>query len=307
MQNIPIPPNILKAPKQIKKQPVKISKFPSQNIMAVMPRVEPRTRVPMDKEMEIKRRELLVYDITRKRIMFSDVNENMRRVIVDWMFEVCNLFQIKNGLNMEIWFLAVEYLDIMLSSSPVPINKKNLQAVGVSCLVIAEKVIAVQVHDIDDYVDITNNSISKKIILKWEKVILDTLQWIVYLPTIYWFIGFFADQLQLPKDIVTQLMIYATEYGVTAIHFPEYMPFCLPSEIADACLRFAIMELFPEYQYNPFSKNHKNDECLRKICSIISTKRENIVGKYNKWLEKKFKRSFAPWNIQFDSCDKMTY
>lgn len=61
----------------------------------------------------------------------TDLNSTMRQILVNWLMEVANDYELKSGTI----FLAINYVDRFLSSMSVVRNK--LQLVGISCLLIA--------------------------------------------------------------------------------------------------------------------------------------------------------------------------
>jgi cyclin A len=56
----------------------------------------------------------------------------MRSILIDWLIDVANHFD----LNQETLHLAITYVDIYLSKTPVEKNK--LQLVGVTAMKMAE-------------------------------------------------------------------------------------------------------------------------------------------------------------------------
>lgn len=78
-------------------------------------------------QMEAKRRPLSDYlEKTQK-----DITSNMRGVLVDWLVEVAEEYK----LLPDTLYLTVSYIDRLLSLTPI--NRKDLQLLGVSSMLIA--------------------------------------------------------------------------------------------------------------------------------------------------------------------------
>lgn len=61
----------------------------------------------------------------------ADLNEKMRAILIDWLVEVCDEWQLEG----EVFFLAVNYLDRYLALKPTV--RSRLQLAGVTCLLVA--------------------------------------------------------------------------------------------------------------------------------------------------------------------------
>ena len=84
------------------------------------------------------------------------LSERMRRVLVDWLVEVQVCFQIQSATL----HLAVYYLDRYLVEGTEPIDRRNLQLLGVACLRHAEQICeaAVGVAPIERYASYTDST-----------------------------------------------------------------------------------------------------------------------------------------------------
>lgn len=99
----------------------------------------------------------------------KDVNENMRRILVDWLLRVHYNFK----LSAETFFLAVSITDRYLSK--VQAHKLNLQLIGVTALLIASKYEDIYAIEIKSIVLICNKTYKREEILDMELSILITL------------------------------------------------------------------------------------------------------------------------------------
>ena len=86
----------------------------------------------------------------------SDITNPMRCILVDWLVEVCDEF----NLLPETLYLAVLYVDRYLSV--VNVLRTNLQLVGVTCLYIAAKFEEIFPPDIKEFAYITDDTYTKR-------------------------------------------------------------------------------------------------------------------------------------------------
>jgi len=101
----------------------------------------------------------------------DDLRPNMRKIVVDWMFEVC----VEQEREEEVFPLAVNYLDRFLES--VRIRRTVFQKVGVTCMFLASKLKETLPMTAEKLVEYTDNSITLEDLLDQELEILHTLKW----------------------------------------------------------------------------------------------------------------------------------
>lgn len=165
-------------------------------------------------------------DYMRKQ---PDINGNMRTVLVDWIVEVCEEYR----LNTETLYLAVSYVDRFLSIMSVVRSK--LQLVGTSAMFIAAKLEEIYPPDVADFVYITDDTYTKKQVLRMEQLILRALSFDVCAPTPHIFVNLFAVMENL-SDPVRHLAMYLCELSLLySTPFLQY----LPSRVAAAALAYA--------------------------------------------------------------------
>lgn len=85
-----------------------------------------------------------------------DITCGMRAILVDWLVEVADEFQ----LDPQTLFLSVAYVDLYLSH--ISVARSKLQLVGTTCMYLAAKVEEIDPPEIGQFAYITDNTYSKK-------------------------------------------------------------------------------------------------------------------------------------------------
>ncbi|XP_074651270.1 G2/mitotic-specific cyclin-A-like [Tubulanus polymorphus] len=157
-----------------------------------------------------------------------DITNSMRSILVDWLAEVAEEYK----LHRETLHLAVNYIDRFLSQMSVLRGK--LQLVGAASMFLAAKFEEIYPPDVGEFVYITDDTYSKKQVLRMEHLILKVLSFEVAVPTIHCFTDWFLTQLH--SDEKTQSL--ASYLGdLTLVDSEPYLKY-LPSVIsaASVCL-----------------------------------------------------------------------
>jgi len=128
-------------------------------------------------------------------ILQYEVTEQMRGILVDWLSEVTEEY----NLTLTTLFLTVNYIDRILEVLQVPRSK--LQLLGVSCMLIASKFEEIHPPLVDDFVYITDTTYSRDEILQTELIALNTLKFSLTVCTIKNFITRFLwiSEVREPK------------------------------------------------------------------------------------------------------------
>ncbi|KAJ0231887.1 Cyclin-A3-4 [Hirschfeldia incana] len=140
------------------------------------------------RQMEVKPKQRPLPDYMEN--VQKDVTPTMRGVLVDWLVEVAEEYK----LLSETLHLTVSYIDRFLSLKTV--NKKRLQLLGVSAMLIASKYEEISPPKAEDFCYITDNTFSTQDVVKMEADILLTLQFELGRPTINSFIRRFTSVAQ---------------------------------------------------------------------------------------------------------------
>ncbi|CAA3005532.1 G2 mitotic-specific cyclin-2-like [Olea europaea subsp. europaea] len=135
-----------------------------------------------------------------------DINERMRAILIDWLIEVHHKFELRE----ETLFLTVNLIDRFLAKQTVV--RKKLQLVGLVAMLLACKYEEVSVPVLDDLVLISDKAYTRKEVLDMEKLMLNTLQYNLSVPTAYVFIRRFLKAAQFDRKVGTCSLCFVTTY-----------------------------------------------------------------------------------------------
>nr|XP_058132924.1 cyclin-A1 isoform X2 [Dasypus novemcinctus] len=124
------------------------------------------------REAETRRRPKAHY--LRKQ---PDITEAMRAILVDWLVEVGEEYR----LRAETLYLAVNFLDRFLSCMSVLRGK--LQLVGTAAVLLASKYEEIYPPEVDEFVYITDDTYTKRQLLRMEHLLLKVLAFDLTVPT----------------------------------------------------------------------------------------------------------------------------
>ncbi|XP_010526843.1 PREDICTED: cyclin-B2-1-like isoform X2 [Tarenaya hassleriana] len=213
-----------------------------------------------------------------------DINEKMRAILIDWLIEVHDKFDLMN----EMLFLTVNLIDRFLSKQAVA--RKKLQLVGLVAMLLACKYEEVSVPFISDLVLISDKAYTKKDILEMEKTMLNTLQFNVSFPTPYPFLARFLKAAQSDKklEITASFLIELALVEYEMLQFP-------PSLLAAAAVYTAQCTLHGFRQWNStceFHSRYSEDqlmECSRKMVTFHERAASGkLTGVHRKYCSSKF-------------------
>lgn len=148
-----------------------------------------------------------------------DINERMRAILVDWLIEVHYKFE----LMEETLYLTINLIDRFLAIQPVV--RKKLQLVGVTAMFLACKYEEVSIPVVKDLVLITDKAYTGKEVVEMEKLMINTLQFNLSVPTAYVFMKRFLKAAQSDKK-VELLSFFMTELCLVeyeTLRFPPSM------------------------------------------------------------------------------------
>ena len=115
-------------------------------------------------EIQFRRRDYLE--------ILHELDPKKRRILLDWIMEVCCLFRFKR----ETYHLTVVLIDLYLSQIKT-LSIKNFQLVGVTCLFIAAKNEEIIIPCVQNFAQSTNYAYISKQIFEYELIVLNHLGW----------------------------------------------------------------------------------------------------------------------------------
>lgn len=214
----------------------------------------------------------------------SDINERMRAILIDWLVEVHHKFD----LQQETLFLTVNLIDRFLAKQSVV--RKKLQLVGLVAMLLACKYEEVSVPVVDDLVFISDKAYSRTEILEMEKLILNTLEFNMSVPTPYVFLKRYLKAAQSEIKL-EQMSFYLMELCLVEYEMIKFTP----SFLAAASVYTAQCSLYGLKQWSKTCEWHTNyteDQLLE--CSRMMVKCHEkagtgrLTGVYRKYNTSKF-------------------
>jgi len=158
-----------------------------------------------------------------------DITQTMRSILVDWLVEVADEYK----LQPETMYLAVSYIDRFLSTMSV--LRSKLQLVGTAAMFIAAKYEEIYPPDATEFVYITDDTYTKRQVLRMEHLILKVLAFDLTPPTIFYFVNRFTST-SGASDKIKHLSLYLGE--LTLMEADPYLKFS-QSQIAAAAVSIA--------------------------------------------------------------------
>ncbi|XP_019423552.1 PREDICTED: G2/mitotic-specific cyclin-2-like isoform X2 [Lupinus angustifolius] len=148
-----------------------------------------------------------------------DINEKMRAILIEWLIEVHDKFD----LVQETLFLTINLIDRFLAKQTVV--RKKLQLVGMVALLLACKYEEVSVPVVGDFILLSDNAYSRKEVLEMERLMLNTLQFNMSVPTAYVFIRRFLKAAEADKklELLAFFLIELSLMEYEMLKFPPSM------------------------------------------------------------------------------------
>lgn len=147
----------------------------------------------------------------------QDITASMRSILVDWLIEVSEEYK----LHTETTHLAVNYIDRFLSHMAV--MRAKLQLVGTAAMFLAAKFEEIYPPDVGEFVYITDDTYTKKQVLRMEHLILKVLSFDVAIPTSNQFLPRFLKSADADKK-TEMLASYLCELALVDCDMVAYLP-----------------------------------------------------------------------------------
>ncbi|XP_057436644.1 G2/mitotic-specific cyclin-2-like [Lotus japonicus] len=213
-----------------------------------------------------------------------DINEKMRAILMDWLIEVHYKFE----LLEETLFLTVNLIDRFLACQTV--IRKKLQLVGVTAMLIACKYEEVSVPTVEDFILITDKAYTRNEVLNMEKLMVNTLQFNLSVPTPYVFMRRFLKAAYSDKKLEL-LSFFLIELCLVECKMLKFSP----SLLAAAAIYTAQCSL---YQFKQWTKTSEwytgySEEQLLECSRLMVTYHQKagsgkLTGVYRKYSSLKY-------------------
>ncbi|KAJ8545106.1 hypothetical protein K7X08_017689 [Anisodus acutangulus] len=213
-----------------------------------------------------------------------DITERMRSILIDWLIEVHHKFELRE----ETLFLTINLIDRFLEKQGVV--RKKLQLVGLVAMLLASKYEEVSAPLVEDLIFISDKAYTRKEVLEMERMMLNTLQFNISVPTAYVFMRRYLKAAQCDRklELLSFFMVELCLVEYEMLKFP-------PSFISAAAIYTAQTTLYGVQQWSKMCEWHTSyteDQLLECSISIIGYHQKATTGKltavYRKYSTSKF-------------------
>ncbi|XP_020248148.1 G2/mitotic-specific cyclin-2-like [Asparagus officinalis] len=146
-----------------------------------------------------------------------DINEKMRAILIDWLIEVHYKFELMD----ETLYLTVNIIDRFLARQSV--IRKKLQLVGVTAMLLACKYEEVSVPVVEDLILISDRAYKREEVLEMERLMVNTLQFNMSVPTPYVFMRRFLKAAESDKKLEL-LSYFIIELSLVEYQMLKFQP-----------------------------------------------------------------------------------
>lgn len=191
----------------------------------------------------------------------TDINEKMRAILIDWLIDVHQKFE----LSTEALYLTINLIDRFLSVKVVP--RRELQLLGMSAMLISTKYEEIWPPEVNDLVCIADRAYTHEQILIMEKTILGRLEWTLTVPTHYVFLARFIKA-SIPDPKMENMVYFLAELGI--MHY-ETIRYC-PSMVAASAVYAARCTLKKTPAWTDTLKFHTgyNEQQLMECAKLLA-------------------------------------
>ncbi|GMN28748.1 hypothetical protein TIFTF001_002149 [Ficus carica] len=200
-----------------------------------------------------------------------DINEKMRAILIDWLIEVHDKFE----LMKETLFLTVNLIDRFLSKQTIV--RKKLQLVGLVSMLLACKYEEVSVPAVGDLILISDKAYTREEVLEMENLMLNTLQFNMSVPTPYVFMKRFLKAAQSDKklELLSFFLIELSLVDYEMLKFP-------PSLLAATAVYTAQCTLYGFKQWSrtcEWHTNYSEDQLLECSGMMVGFHQKAATGR----------------------------
>ena len=184
----------------------------------------------------------------------SDINEQMRAILIDWLVEVHYRFRLKS----ETLFQTVWIIDTYLSL--VEITRAKLQLLGIASLLIACKSQEIYYPQLNEFIDITDGAYAKHELIDMEKKVLKILDFNIVAPTANDFYSIITKAF-----CFDQKQFYLGKYFLES-SLIDYRMIKYSSSVIGVSCAYIVMKFFGIDNYKILYKNEVvKENCPQKV------------------------------------------
>jgi cyclin B len=212
----------------------------------------------------------------------AHINEKMRAILIDWLVEV----HLKFKLVPETLYLTVNLIDRYLLGSPV--ERSNLQLVGVSALLLASKYEEIYPPELKDLVYITDKAYTQEQILSMEEKMVKALKYKMTIASIHCFMMRYLKAGHADRRMVW-LASYVAERMLQEYAMLKY----LPSMVA-ACAVYIARKNLGRNAWSPTLLHYAQytesslRACLEEMSSVIHSTKGSLQAVKKKYSSEKY-------------------
>jgi cyclin B len=218
--------------------------------------------------------------------MQQQITAKLRAVLVDWMVEVQESFE----LYHETLYLAVKYVDRYLSAKNI--KKDQLQLVGTTAMLIASKFEETSQPMVEDFLYVCDDAYTREQLLAAECEMLHILEYNVNIPIAYRFLRRFARAAEVDMEIHT-LARYICELTLQEYDFIGHKASLLAASALYLALKMkgvgswsSTLEYYTEYKESDLLP------CVIQLNTLVAQKpKENMSTIRNKYAHSVFYES----------------
>ena len=211
----------------------------------------------------------------------NEINEQMRAILIDWIIEVHFQF----NLRQETLYMTISIIDTYLSFHFI--SRKELQLLGIACLLISCKSQEIYYPQQNKFIEVTDGAYTKEDMLKMENDILKKLNFNIVYPTPNDFYNILSKLYNFDKK-----QYFLGKYFIECVLIDYQMIKYSSSVIAAACI-YLVMKYYgiDGYQklYSNFIINEQNPEIIIKdsakniyelVGNLSKSKLKTVKNKY---------------------------
>lgn len=202
------------------------------------------------------------------KIVQQEIKPFMRRLVVTWMFEVCE----ESMCEEDVFPLSVNLLDRFLSVSVI--RKVQLQLLGTACLFLSSKLKETNALTAERLIVYTDNSITMEELLNWEILVLNKLRWDISAIVPNDFLEYLFVRMKLPEcvDLAFVRKNAQTYISLCYIDF-LFSSLNAPSMIASAAVCAAFEGIRPQMG----AQAPSNQQLIQMITEITGVDEDCLV------------------------------